>query len=515
MYTRFRLLWLKNHRPSTAPVITCCAFFMVFNLFYLNPMRAQAQDVYGAATAIGPSAEPCMTESVGGNITVVNPSDNWQQLLTEAKPGATFLFHGGTYQSQDKLWLPPGAPDQFITLKPYNCEPVTLYTSLRPLSYTKISGLTLEAKGVNDSNYVIRIDSEYKGKYWGNITQVLIQNNMIRGGKTDAIRISDDSTHITITGNHVDGGGTGHNIFVTSEKLLQRPDQILITNNRLTKQLFDTAAEDMFQVRDVGYIEFTYNTCTDGLNMEQCVDIKTTTQPILIAHNFFDGEHLHQQGAGEDGADGCMVIHEGDSVADQHIIEHNYFKRCRGSAIRFASGSQDGLTSSGLVRYNLFFQAGYQEGEIPIVRAQQIHFLNNTMICGRFKLGNGNQSWLPNNLFIKNNIFYKTEIEDNTTLPAAPYACSYNLLYATRDSGFAVSGCTNTIQSDPQFAAVLAADFRLLPTSPARQAGENQATLGALDIFQPTSQPAPSPDLSPRIYLPLISSAPLEVTCAP
>lgn len=502
-----------------ARAAACCTIVLALGLFWTNPGLAQGDgQVYGAQAAIGPGTEECITEAHVTNPTIVTPENtNWHQLLTTAKPGATILFHGGVYQAQDKLWLPAGAPDQFITIKPYNCEAVTLYTSLRPLSYTKISGLTLEAKGVNDSNFVIRIDSEYKGKYWGNITQVFIQNNIIRGGKIDAIRISDDSTHVTITGNHIDGGGTGHNIFVTSEKLLHRPDQIVITNNRLTKQLFATPAEDMFQVRDVGYVEFTYNTCTNGANMEQCVDIKTTTQPLLIAHNFFDGAQLHQRGAGEDGADGCMVIHEGDSTADQHRIEYNYFNRCLGSAIRFASGNESGLTSSALVRFNLFHQASYQEGEIPVVRAQNLHFLNNTMICGRFKLGNGNQSALPSGTVIKNNIFYKTQIEDNTTLPTYPYICAYNLLYGTLDSGFSASGCTHVLDRDPQFAAALAADFRLQPTSPALQAGENQVTLGALPLFQSAPQSPPDLALPPRIYLPLIqqSSVSSELNCSP
>jgi hypothetical protein len=502
--------------------ITSCTVILALALFCTTTALAQGTDqIYGALAAIGPSAEPCATEANVANPTIVTPTENWQQLLVEAKPGATILLHGGVYQAQEKLWLPAGAPDQFITIKPYNCEPVMLYANLRPLSYTRISGLTLEAKGINDSSFVIRIDSEYKGKYWGNITQVFIQNNIIRGGKIDAIRISDDSTHVTITGNHIDGGGTGHNIFVTSEKLLQRPDHIVITNNRLTKQLFATPAEDMFQVRDVGYVEFTYNTCTSGANMEQCVDIKTTTQPLVIAHNFFDGANLHQQGAGEDGADGCMVIHESDSTADQHRIEYNYFNRCRGAAIRFASGTQSGLTSSALVHHNVFYQPSYQEGEIPVVRAQNLHFLNNTVICGRFKLGNGNQSALPSGTVIKNNIFYKTEIEDNTTLPAHPYTCAYNLLYNTLDNGFSVSGCTNVINRDPQFIAAPVADFRLQPNSPALQAGENQVTVGALPLFQPSPpsspQSPPNSTLQPRIYLPLIqqSSMNQEINCTP
>lgn len=484
---------------------------VIFSYWVASPVYAQ-MPTYGAVDGVGPALEPCVSEATAANVTVVDPTDDWLQMLISAQPGSTFLFHAGVYRAQDKIWLPAGTADQPITLKPYNCEAVTLSASLRPLSHTLIAGLTIDARESSDADYVIRIDSEYKGNYWGTITQVLIRNNLIRGGSIDALRISDDATHITITGNHIDGGGTGHNIFVTSEKLLQRPDHIVITNNKLTKLLFDTPAEDMLQVRDVGYVEFTYNTCTDGLHMEQCVDIKTTTQPLLIAHNFFDGERLHQMGAGEDGADGCMVIHESDTVADQQVIEYNYFRRCKRAAIRFASGTGAGLISSGRVRYNLFFQTSYHEGELPVVQAQNLEFLNNTMICGRFKLGNGDQTRLPVNTVIKNNIFYKSQIEDNTILPTAPYSCTHNLLFATLDSGFTVSGCTNTVSQDPQFAAVIFADFRLLATSPAVHAGEAQVDLGALASVQ-----AESPvDLPYQLYLPAVQqSQAVEINCTP
>ncbi|MBX3011973.1 MAG: hypothetical protein KF832_10730 [Caldilineaceae bacterium] len=466
---------------------------------------------YGAAASLGPILEPCATPAAVANSVVVGPTDDWEQTLTNATPGTTILLRGGTYQARDKLWLPAGAPDQFITIQPYDCESVTLYGTLRPLSYTIIAGLTIEAAGTADTDYVIRVDSEYRGRYWGPITQVILRHNRIRGGQNDAIRLSDDVSYVTITGNEIDGGATGHNIFVTAEKKQQRPDQILITNNKLTKLWFTTPAEDMFQVRDVGYVAFTYNTCAHGLNMEQCVDIKTTTVPLLIAHNLFDGTTLHQLGAGEDRSDGCMVIHENDQVADQHIIEYNYFQQCQGTSIRFASGNGEGLISSGLVRYNLFFQTSASDGDMPIVQAQNLHFFNNTMICGRFKLGNAEQTKLPNDTLIKNNIFYKTNIEDNTRLESS-YTCAYNLLFHTTGDGFAVNGCANTLTVDPQFAAAAQADFRLLPISPARYAGEGNSTLGALAVLP---QPAVV-DYTAHIYLPLVQQTQAAtLDCAP
>jgi len=479
------------------------------------PMTAWADATpirYGAANILGPAIEPCATTDTIPGALLLEPTDEWEETLTNAQPGATILLHGGTYQAREKIWLPAGTVDQLITIKPYNCEEVTLFASLRPLSYTTIAGLTIDARTMADSNYVMRIDSEYKGNYWGNITQVVIRNNLLRGGQIDAVRISDDSTNITITGNLIDGGATGHNIFVTAEKRLHWPDQIFITNNRLTKTLFDSAAEDMFQVRDVGYVAFTFNTCSDGNAMEQCIDIKTTTTPLLIANNFFDGERLHLRNTGEDGSNGCMVIHESDEFADQHLIENNYFKQCKGAAIRFAAGDEGNEISSGLVRYNLFYQTTYSEGAITIARANDLVFTHNTMICSRLKLGNSEQTKVPRNLVLKNNIFYKTKIEDHTSLPTYPYTCAHNLLFATLGSGFSVSGCANGQVADPQFAAATAANFHLLPTSPALHTGENGVDIGAFP-----GMPAAT-DLRFSLYLPIIrqnNSSTAEIMCNP
>ena len=467
---------------------------------------------YGATAQLGPGLEACATSATNPAAIVVGPTDDWEAVLTHAQPGAMILLRGGNYQASAKLWLPAGAPGQLITIKPYNCEEVTLFASLRPLAYTVIAGLTIEARTLADSHYVIRIDSEYKGAYWGNITQVTLRNNNLYGGLTDAIRISEHTTAITITGNQIDGGGTGHNIFVTAEKRLHWPDQILITNNRLSKRLLDTAAEDMFQVRDVGYVEFTYNTCTDGNHMEQCVDIKTTTTPLLIAHNFFEGDQLHRRSAGEDGSNGCMVIHETDGVAEQHLIEHNFFKHCQGAAIRFAASSAGDEISSGIVRHNLFYQRSHSVGALTVAKANQLHFANNTVICGHLRLGNSAQTNLPTNLVLKNNIFYKTKIEDNTLLPAHSYTCAYNLLFATVGNGFTTSGCTNNLEADPQFAAAASYNFQLLAQSPALHTGEAGAHIGAFSMLPPATA------LAFASYLPIIQTSPplsAEIDCAP
>ncbi len=512
MYNSFS----RRSTPIIQYILFISMIFIWTNFFYTSAwakLTTNHSNIhFGATEILGPALEPCVTTDTLPGAIIVHPTDAWEETLLAMQPGTTLLFREGSYQANTKIWLPAGAPEQFITLKPYNCEQVTLSASLRPLSYTIIAGLTLEARAIADSDYVLRIDSEYKGDYWGNITQVVIRNNRIHGGLIDAVRISDHSTAITISGNEIDGGSTGHNIFVTAEKRIHLPEQIFITNNRLTKNLFDTPAEDMFQVRDVGYVAFTYNTCTDGGTMEQCIDLKTTTTPLLIANNFFDGDHLHLRNTGEDGSNGCMVIHESDEVADQHMIENNYFKRCKGAAIRFAAGQEGSEISSGIVRHNLFYQRSDSEGVITIAQAHDLIFTNNTLICGRLKLGNSEQTRLPSKLVLKNNIFYKTKIEDHTTLPAYPYTCAHNLLFAPLGSGFSVSGCTNSLETEPQFAAASTYNFQLLPTSPALNTGENGVDIGAFAAIPPAI------DLAFSLYLPLVrqnTAISAEIMCNP
>ena len=96
----------------------------VVSYFHLSPSVARAQSMtYGAAMLVGPTLEPCVTE--GTNTTVINPGDAWEEIIANAQPGATLLFRAGVYQASEKIWLPPGAADGVIMLKPYNCEEVT------------------------------------------------------------------------------------------------------------------------------------------------------------------------------------------------------------------------------------------------------------------------------------------------------------------------------------------------------------------------------------------------------
>ncbi len=446
---------------------------------------------------IGEATEPCETTASLPHAIVLSAQGPWEDALTNpATPGTIYLLRGGLYQATDKLWLKAGTADAPLIIKPYNCEAVTLQSSLRPNSYTVIAGLKIAALGIEDTKWAIRFD----GKNAGAITNITLRNNTIVGGTIDAIRLTDAVYNVLLQGNHIDGGAAGHTIFVTAETAGVRPDGITITQNRLTKRYFDSAAEDMLQLRDVGAITITANHCTDGLNMEQCLDIKNATLPLLIAYNFFDGEQLHLQGNGADEAGGCMVIHESDGHPEQHIIEHNYFRHCKGTVIRFAPGTRD-EQSSALLRYNLFVQQSNTDGIMPIEAATDLLFLNNTFIRGALKLGNSAQTRLPLRTIFQNNIFYQSAIEDNLPPSEAAYRCRYNLLYQLSGDGFAAAPCTHTIDADPRFIDLPHLNFHLQPGSPALGTGEAGTNLGALPLLLLFDQ------LTQQRYLPFVQQA--------
>jgi len=438
---------------------------------------SSSDSTYGAAT-VGESLEkPCVTKATVPTALVLSPADDWQSALTQAGPSATILLHGGTYQSTDKLWIPNGQPNRLITIQPYNCEAVTLYTSLRPGSYNVIAGLHIEAVGISDTTWAIRIDGKNKGP----IRQVVIRNNTILGGDKDAVKVSADVVGATITGNHIDGGKASHDLNVQSEGTATAPDQIVISNNLLTKHYFNSVSEDMLQVIDALNIEFSHNTCADGPAMEQCVDIKETRAPLNIHNNIFDGGSLHTVGDGVDGSAGCMVIHEHNKQPENHLIDHNLFRNCRDTVIRFASEGGNALARA-TVRNNIFISPDSTDLDgLLIWRAQDVDFENNTMIRGDLKLGvAGDATRTPVNTTLKNNLFYQTRIDDRTTPPTSTYQCSYNLSFQiTGNVGQA--NCQNSQwNADPLLPDIAHEQLKPASNSPACEGGENGVTQGAL-----------------------------------
>jgi hypothetical protein len=296
----------------------------------------------------------------------------------------------------------------------------------------------------------------------------------------------------------------GHNIFVTAENQPIAPSQIEISKNLLTKAYPPYAnllSEDMFQARDVGVIFFSHNTCTNGLRMEQCVDIKSAQTPLWITDNLFDGEHLQINSNGEDGSGGCMVIHETDGKPENHQVGRNFFKNCKDAALRFASGDEapgDPVEISRATLWeNVLVSPDDTRGAVLIFRARQVEWNHNTMINGYIKLGDAAQTKSPQDTLFRNNIFVGTRIDDRTQPPASAYRCTNNLLYQTTGTGFSQQPCANSVTSDPLFVDPSTDNFQLDATTPARDQGDDGLTLGAY--------PVAFVDFNNLLYLPTIA----------
>lgn len=508
--TRRSLLQLTTiNRQQLGWLITVSLFLLVIQR---QPVLAAATapltyPEFGAMATVGEALESCVSTAQLPTAKVLTPEQDWQAALQAGQAGDTFLLHGGVYQATALLVLPPGQPDRPLTIKPYNCEAVTLYAAVRPRSYNTLAGLHIETKNLLEERWVIRVD----GKAYGHITGVIIRNNTIWGGTLDAVRVLDDTANVQITGNYIDGGGNGHTVFITAEDQQLLPDQIEVSNNVLTKAYYRSISEDMFQVRDVQHVTFTHNTCTNGYAMEQCVDIKSTRVSLEISHNLFDGDQLHLGGAGEDAAEGCMVIHEYDGDPQPHLIDHNFFRNCKGSVIRFAAASVDrGEISSAVVSDNLITAPNAGEGVIPVFQARNVEFNHNTLVNAYIKLGDAAHSRTPQNTTFRNNIIYQTAIDDHATAAGTAVACRHNLLFAVDGNNFDPNSCANSIMADPEFVEPAAGNFQLQPDSPAATAvGDDGRSLGAAiqEVPQPVAVPTPPPAnngkaLSPQLYLP-------------
>lgn len=455
---------------------------------------------YGAATIVGEPLEACETEQTRPTARILTTAAAWQTALQNAAPGTVFLLRGGLYQASQSVRIGAGLAGQPVTVKPYNCEAVTLRGGLQLQSYTLLAGLRIESALATQTgpSYALRIDGKTTVR-----RGITIRHNTIVGGEIDAIRLNDQVSDVTITGNRIDGGKGGHDLFVTTETTpvvtAKSPTNIVISNNRFTKVYYRAsgiASEDMFQVRDAQVIQFLANTCENGSRMEQCVDIKNVSAPLTIQGNLFNGATLQQDGPGEDRSSGCMVIHEFDGRPEAHLIERNYFRHCRTTIIRFAS--EGGLAnSSGIVRYNVFLNAGSTDDEALLLwRSENVRFENNTMIRGVLKLGRGNglaqnPPITPKNTTFKNNLFYQSRLDDNTRVPDFTYQCGFGLFFQLSQRGNRTFQCATSLTTDPRLTLLSAEDYRPAANSLACTSGENRTTIGAQPC-QPAVQSANS-----------------------
>ena len=433
---------------------------------------------YGADDLLGPEREACADETSLPGSTVLSVADPWEAIL-ESSQGGDFLLRGGNYLIEDQLRLLNATAATPLLVKPYACETVTLTGTIRPGSYVALAGLNLQLPLNSAENWVIRLD----GKNLGHLEHILLRNNRIVGGKIDALRISDDVSDVIIAGNLIDGGQEGHVLMITAEEQQHLPDQILIKNNLLSKATFDHPSEDMIQVRDVAHITIAYNSCANGRRMEQCIDIKNTTVPLHIRRNYFAGDTLHQDGPGEDGSAGCLVIHEEDGLPDNHIIQENYFENCQETTIRLGTGGSGDFSRMTFERNILIHPSnGLNEYVMAIWKSDQVVFRHNSIVRGHLKLGKSTGQLQPTDAVLDHNIFYQTRIDDHVIAPNS-YTCHHNLQFQTEGTGF-LQTCNAGISGDPLFVSIPAGDLHLRPGSPAAGTGLNGVDLGAYPLIQ-------------------------------
>jgi hypothetical protein len=256
--------------------------------------------------AYGPQQESCTTQG-----TAIDVGDNVRNIIAEGKPGDTFLLRSGTHKLQGKLFIPAGIPSQPITIKPYDCEAVTLETngkSIWPNNYSIIAGLTISATaGTGDS---IKVKSYAKNPHTGIVVR---HNKFIGAAAHSQIRLVGNVTDVTISGNDIQHA-PGKNITL---RLLHsgshRPRDIAIDGNK-----FSNCGEDCFQPQGAGSFTLSDNHFA-GQADENLVDIKSVQDDSFIFNNTFECENSPKA---------CVLLHWENTDGVSVTIDGNTFLGC-------------------------------------------------------------------------------------------------------------------------------------------------------------------------------------------
>ena len=353
---------------------------------------------YGAG-AVGPSVEECETEG-----TVVDPKEYpfgvvWPMYLVRAAPpGSVFLLRGGVYYGG--LKIPPGIKGHPTVVKPYNCESVKILGKVEVDSWTVVAGLYIES---SDDYAVLANGNSTKP-----ITDVVIRNNRIRGGQTEAIRVARNVHRMDIIGNDLDGGVKRHVLKVHWEGSAWRPSEINIVNNVFHKDETGTGT-DLIQLEGHQTVRIENNTFRDG-GSENGIDVKSAGLGggVAIVRNYFDGANIQAA---------CLLI-QGDFALN--YISDNYFDN--GCKVSLGAHPEQQLSPWWRFEGNTII-----EGTLQLRRSFDAEILNNTMEGGTLKLGLREDDH-PRNAVIKFNTFVGVELIDRVGAAGDFYACTANIL---------------------------------------------------------------------------------------
>jgi hypothetical protein len=270
------------------------------------------------------------------------------------------------------------------------------------------------------------------------------------------------------------------------------PNTITITRNKVRGSFFGdvVSGDDTIAVSAGDNILIEQNWFTENYNIEQVIDIKSrnSTTPIIIRKNLFTKNFLGTKG-GQDAGPGsggpCLTIGDHDAPSNllQHIVEENWFENCAAannpSAHFFINVGSSSRPGSALIRNNVFVGERITAPTAIFNQAYNTLVINNTIYRGGFKIGRSGGCIPANHLTFKNNIFYETNISDQTdSCSGNKYALLYNDLYDL-PQGFERGNQSNNITANPQFVDPANDKFALKSTSPAIGAGADGVDMGA------------------------------------
>ncbi|MDH3598388.1 MAG: hypothetical protein OEU26_01975, partial [Candidatus Tectomicrobia bacterium] len=292
----------------------------------------------------GEKQEECDTEQTIPDAVILDPSDAWLRRIKSASPGETFLLREGTYEAgRDQLRPAKGRAEQWITVKPYDCEEVTIWGGLRPQSYNLLAGLRIET---DTEPYAAWVNGRTP------VRHVILRNNSMLGGTKKALLISHDARDIHVAGNIISGAKSGHSVWIgnwDSDKSAKKPTDIVFDHNLVKKDYFGDirGSEDTLSIKTSGRgIILSNNRFTHSYNIENVIDIKGVADgPIIIRKNYFDGPNLFLGSYGGNDSTGvCIVIGNEEKPPDliQHVIEGNTFISCYGGDIALGGGRRNG-----------------------------------------------------------------------------------------------------------------------------------------------------------------------------
>jgi hypothetical protein len=333
------------------------------------PPSSVSTGSYGAGKT-GPSAEAC--DTTGTRVS----------SIAAISGSGTFLLSGGSYGA---LSVPEGG-----TVKPYNCEQVTINGTVSLGNGATVAGLTVKS----DAKWVIRIGGR----------DITVRNSTINGGSIEAIRVFDNANNVDLVGNNIDGGRNNHTVKVIAESGSAHPADIRIHNNRFTKRYYGTASEDLLQLEGHKDVVVTNNTFENNPSGEDGLDVKQGTDGILVEHNDFNGSTIQHE---------CLMVAGGYA---RNIIRDNQFSDCK--AISLGAG------------YDTWpwwrFEANHlRDSQLRLRQSRDAEVIGNDMVGGQLTLGIPTENDNPRNLTLIDNRFSGVWIDNNLIYS---YTCANNVL---------------------------------------------------------------------------------------